>query len=144
MMLLDHLQHELTAATKRNDAARVQALRNVKAALEAERRAELSSLPEAEVRHLLGRHRGRLLKLLELHAGLSGRDEPRALVHELAVCDQLLPVLDATSLATLLHALAKSVHRPSPGRLLGALMKMAPGQVDVPKAQAMAQRLVVS
>lgn len=146
MLLLDLLQHELATAMKRKDLLRAQALRSVKAALQAEVRGRLDTLPEAEVRRLLGRHRVRLKALMLAYAQLGAKGEgiADALVHELAVCDQLLPVLDAGALATLLHAIAKTVERPSVGRLLGALVKAAPGQVDVPVAQVMAQRLLPS
>ena len=146
MTLLDLLQTELLAAMKRRDLLRAEALRSIKAALQAETRGRFDALGETEARRLLGRHRQRLQKLLLVYASYGARGDTRAdaLVHELAVCDQLLPVLDVSALAQLLAALAPTVERPSVGRLLGALQQAAPGQVDVQTAQALAQRLVLS
>lgn len=138
---------ELAEAMKARDAARVAALRNIRAAFLVEMKKDnaktLSDETCVEVLRRLAKQRRESIEAFEAAGRAERAAEERA---ELAVIEEFLPRLadEETTRAWLREAIAAAgASQPGDlGKVMGALMKAHKGEVDGQLARRLAQELL--
>jgi uncharacterized protein YqeY len=141
------VNERLTEAMKARDAARVAALRNIRAAFLVEMKKDnaktLSDETCVEVLRRLAKQRRESIEAFEAAGRAERAAEERA---ELAVIEEFLPRLadEETTRAWLREAIAAAgASQPGDlGKVMGALMKAHKGEVDGQLARRLAQELL--
>lgn len=141
------VNERLTEAMKARDAARVAALRNIRAAFLVEMKKDnaktLSDETCVEVLRRLAKQRRESIEAFEAAGRAERAAEERA---ELAVIEEFLPRLadEETTRAWLREAIAATgASKPGDlGKVMGALMKAHKGEVDGQLARRLAQELL--
>jgi len=141
------VNERLAEAMKARDAARVAALRNIRAAFLVEMKKDnaktLSDETSIEVLRRLAKQRRESIEAFEAAGRAERAAEERA---ELAVIEEFLPRLadEETTRAWLREAIAATgASKPGDlGKVMGALMKAHKGEVDGQLARRLAQELL--
>jgi uncharacterized protein len=141
------VNERLTEAMKARDAARVGALRGIRAAFLVEMKKDnattLSDAVSIEVLRRLAKQRRESIEAYEGAGRPERAAEERA---ELAVIDEFLPRLaDEAATRAWLQEVIAATGAAGPGdvgRVMGALMKAHKGEVDGPLARRLAQELL--